>query len=467
MKQPVTLVFDVGKTNKKLFIFDEDLNEIAHDYVRFDEVPDDEGFMSEDLPSLVRWLRESTLSVMAGPDYDVKAINFSAYGASLVHLDRSGNPVVPFINYLKPFPEDLFADFFSKYGPREKFSLQTASPSMGFLNSGLQLYYLKYKKPEAFARLHRSLHFPQYLSYLFTGIGTADYTSIGCHTGLWDFTAKKYAAWLEREDLLRYLTPIEASTRAYPVVVNNKTVSVGIGVHDSSAALMPYMRATSEPFVLISTGTWSVCMNAFCSQPLTATELAADCLNFLSPTGGPVKASRLFLGQHLSNQAKLLADFFHCDYQTYKSAPPPARFVSKRKSPKTLLFDHELMKPGRFGFTNNPHTDLSVFENYHDAYYHLMDELADLQIASLQLAVGQSNIKTIFIDGGFSSNEVFVSLLAGKLPEYKIYSSSFAQGTALGAALLVNYDRMTTGFLTKNYNFKRHQPLSFQKTNNR
>ena len=458
MAQSVTLIFDIGKTNKKLFLFDENLTEISHQYIRFDEIPDEDGFLSEDLPSLVKWVKGSADEIVRDPNYDVKAINFSTYGASMVHLDRDGELATPFINYLKPFPEDLMADFFSKYGPEGEFAIKTASPPMGMLNSGLQLYFLKYRRPEAFKKLHKSLHFPQYISYLFTGRHTTDYTSLGCHTALWDFEQNQYAGWLEKEGLLQFLTPIVESTKAMHINMNGKAIHTGIGVHDSSSALLPYVQATNDPFVLISTGTWSVCMNLFNDKVLTASELSADCLNFLSAKGISVKASRLFLGRHLSDQARLLSEFFSIDYQTYKSVPFRNGFASKRKQKNVLLFDHSLLSPERFGFTNNPAPDLSIFETYEEAYYHLMDELTDLQIGSLKLAVGTSAIKRIFVDGGFSSNEVFVGMLANKLPGYKVYSTSFALGTALGAALLVNYRTITKEFLKKNYNVKKHSP---------
>ena len=48
---------------------------------------------------------------------------------------------------------------------------------------------------------------------------------------------------------------------------------VGIGLHDSSAALIPYLVNFSMPFVLISTGTWCISMNPFSKTALTAEEL--------------------------------------------------------------------------------------------------------------------------------------------------------------------------------------------------
>ena len=80
----------------------------------------------------------------------VKAINFSTYGASFVHINKEGKPVAPLYNYLKAFPEDLKTKFYNKYGGEVNFSMHTASPVLGNLNAGLQLYYLKEKKPDLF-----------------------------------------------------------------------------------------------------------------------------------------------------------------------------------------------------------------------------------------------------------------------------------------------------------------------------
>ena len=57
---------------------------------------------------------------------------------------------------------------------------------------------------------------------------------------------------------------------------------VGIGLHDSSAALIPYLMNFKEPFVLISTGTWCISLNPFNEAPLTKEELKSDCLSYMS-----------------------------------------------------------------------------------------------------------------------------------------------------------------------------------------
>ena len=456
MAQTVTLIFDIGKTNKKLFLFDENLAEIYQEYKQFEEIKDDEGFPCENLKLLTQWIIECTHKILGNNDYEVKAINFSGYGASMVHLDKNNQVISPFYNYLKPFPEDLHQQFFDKYHGEANFSLITGSPSLGFLNSGLQLFYLKYKKPELFKKLHTSLHFPQYISSLLTEKLVSDYTSLGCPTGLWDFRNNRYASWVTEEGLDKYLPALEQTSKVFQISLNNKLVNVGIGVHDSSAALIPYIQNSSEPFILISTGTWSICMNLFNDKELTKSELENDCLNFLGIKGHSIKASRLFLGQELKEQASALESYFQKNKGDYKSVPFDLSFVPRPTSDKELLFKYHHLKPSRFGFTASSASQYDQFENFTKAYHHLIHELTDIQIASLKLAIGTSKIKDIYIDGGFADNEVFIQMLCSKLSDYNIYSSSFALGSALGAALLVNLRTLPADFLKNNYRLKIH-----------
>ena len=86
--------------------------------------------------------------------FSIRAINFSAYGASFVHIDGRGKPVTPLYNYLKPYPEKLKKDLYDQYGGELSFSMITASPVLGSLNSGMQLYRIYERKARSL--FHRS-----------------------------------------------------------------------------------------------------------------------------------------------------------------------------------------------------------------------------------------------------------------------------------------------------------------------
>ena len=170
--------------------------------------------------------------------YEVSFINFSAYGATLAHLGKQGAPCTPLYNYLKPFPEEAKTLFSERYGSLENWSKETASPFLGMLNAGLQLFWLKNHKPSLFQQIHRTVFLPQYLSYVITGVLSTEYTGVGCHTGMWDFRKNDFHWWVYNEKLTGLLPEVIHSNINFPVA--GSYTRAGIGIHDSSAALIPY-----------------------------------------------------------------------------------------------------------------------------------------------------------------------------------------------------------------------------------
>ena len=302
MPVPVIIIFDVGKTNKKLLLFDEQYNVIHEESTQLNETIDEDGFPCEDVDALTNWIQQKFLEILLRKDVEVKAINFSAYGASFVYLDKNKKPETALYNYLKPYPQNLQKQFYTTYGGENLVAKQTASPVSGSLNSGLQLYRLKYEQPEVYDQIKHALHLPQYLSYIISSKLASDITSIGCHTHLWNFNENKYHDWVFKEGLNKKFSPIINSRATVTITHHNKKIEVGVGLHDSSVALIPYQAAFIEPFVLISTGTWCISLNPFNHSALTDEELHNDCLCYLSYDGKLVKASRLFAGYEHEQQ---------------------------------------------------------------------------------------------------------------------------------------------------------------------
>ena len=261
MKIPVIAVFDIGKTNKKLLLFNEHYQVVFEQSRNLAETEDEDGFPCEDLDSLSLFVFDTMRSIFSNTNFDIRAVNFSSYGASLVYLDENGQPLTPLYNYLKPYPDKLLEQFYSNYGGKDEFAYKTASPVLGSLNSGMQLYRIKYERPELLDKIKTVLHLPQYLSSLISGKLYTDITSIGCHTNFWDFSKNEYHQWLIDEDLLDKLAPIAASDEQIKTSYEGHFFDSGIGLHDSSAALIPYLISFTEPFVLISTGTWCISLN--------------------------------------------------------------------------------------------------------------------------------------------------------------------------------------------------------------
>jgi sugar (pentulose or hexulose) kinase len=436
MSIPVIAIFDVGKTNKKLFLFDEDYIIQYESSHHIAEILDEDGDPCDDINAITKWISLELESILTNKSFTVKAINVAAYGASFVHLDRNSNVLTPLYNYLKPFPKTLQDKFYKTYGGETLVSLQSASPVLGSLNSGLQLYRLKHEKPALFNTITCSLHLPQYISHVITLKEYSDITSIGSHTLLWDFNKKNYHQWVFNEGIDRLLPKRLNADEVVPsAFMNADNIPVGSGLHDSSAALIPYLSTFSEPFVLISTGTWCISMNPFNDSPLTEEELKRDCLCYLSHQATPIKAARLFAGHEHEVQCKRISVHFnqHEDYYKlvdYNSslAMRPAKLIDSNSPIKFIT-----SSTGSSAFGQRT---LSNFSSYEEAYHQLMADIIAMQIVSTNLILS-SNVTRIFVDGGFSKNAVYMSLLALAFPKIKIFGASVAQASALGAALAI------------------------------
>ncbi|WP_338869268.1 FGGY family carbohydrate kinase [Spirosoma sp. SC4-14] len=436
----VIAIFDVGKTNKKLFLFNEQYAIVWEKTAQFPETVDDDGDPCEELNRLTDWVQLSLDEALAIPDFSVKAINFSGYGASFVHLDADRKPVGYLYNYLKPFPDEIRRQFYDTYGTVSDLSVQTASPALDSLNSGLMLYRIKYDKPALFGRIAYSLHLPQYLSFLVTRQCFSDITSIGCHTLLWDFQKNQYHHWVKAEGIDQILAPLFPSDAVLDVQIQNKSYAVGVGFHDSSAALIPYLASFQEPFILISTGTWSISMNPFNASPLTPEELQYDCLCFLQFKGKPVKASRLFAGYEHEQQTKRLAEHFNKPVDYYKTVSyDPATIHSLRTRRPDSGSNFEQVKNPPMQESLFGHRNLDHFQTYEEAYHQLILDVVAQQLISTDLVLENSPVKRLFVDGGFSKNPIYMSLLAAAFPQSEVYAASVAQASALGAALAIHH----------------------------
>ncbi len=410
LKTPVIAVFDIGKTNKKVFLWSTTFEIVFEKQQTFDEIVDEDGFACEDLGALQQWIVSTFAELCQLPEFEIIGLNFSAYGASIVYVDRVGEPLAPLYNYLKPVSKSFP---YTEYGGEDEFARKTASPILGNLNSGLQVYESTFRSfwPEVF----KAVHFPNYLASLFTGRLVSEITSIGCHTALWDFDLGQYHPWVAT--IQDQLAPI--STEAFLPIDG---INYGLGLHDSSAALVPYLRSISDEFVLLSTGTWCIAMHPFNESPLSAEELAEDVLCYLQPNGKPVKASRLFGGHFHEEQVARMEAHFGGSYHDLTFSERVFSLSSRSSSVFECAFASR---------------DLHDFPDLASAYDQFMVDLVGQQLHSLNLLLKDAPVKQLLVDGGFSKNEWYMRLLAHALPEVEVYAAEVAQASALGAALMV------------------------------
>lgn len=449
-------VFDIGKTNKKILLFNENMDIVYRKIVALPETKDDDGFECEDIAALEEWMRVTADRFMNDRDYSVKAVNFTTYGATLVHLDEKGKRLTPVYNYLKPMPNGIPDSLYKDYGGEEEFSRRTASPALKMLNSGLQLLWLEKKKPDVFQKIRSILHLPQYLSYLFAGQICTEYTSIGCHTAMWDFDNMCYHPWLKDHNI--NLPNPTSNDTLFNKKISGKNVKVGIGIHDSSASIVPYLKGSEDKFILLSTGTWSIHMNPFNNESLTTEELKEDCLCYLSVNQEQVKSSRFFMGHVHKINNEMISGFFNVSEEKFRSMGVDEELILKLKKQfgdKSVFFENGI--PPQY---QDDSVNLSQFGSYEEAYTQLMIDITKIAIHSIDLVLAENDdTRDIFITGGFARNHIFISLLATRYREKKVYTSEIENATAMGAAIMVRDAISSEKLSVLNLGLKLQHPL--------
>jgi sugar (pentulose or hexulose) kinase len=110
-----------------------------------------------------------------------------------------------------------------------------------------------------------------------------------------------------------------------------------------------------------------------------------------------------------------------------------SRLQKRNKSFKETLQNKNILKSSLFAERN-----LSEFANDEEAYHQLMLDIISQQYVSTQLVLKGTDIKRIFVDGGFGKNAIYMNLLAAVFPGVEVFAASMAQATAIGAALCIH-----------------------------
>jgi hypothetical protein len=175
------------------------------------------------------------------------------------------------------------------------------------------------------------------------------------------------------------------------------TMETGPGIHDSSAALAPYLLHARVPFILVSTGTWCITMNPFNRETLTSEELRQDCLCYLSFQGTPVKSSRFFLGHIHDLNVRIMEDHFRVKGNTHRDLTPGPealrRVWAEPDEPRFFRgWDHTgSRKPEGAGdpyLIGDLKRVLGDFESLEEAYLRFMAEITRLADLSAVEAPG-------------------------------------------------------------------------------
>jgi sugar (pentulose or hexulose) kinase len=429
----VIAVIDIGKTNKKILLFDENFEDVYQNSTRFDEVSDEDGYPCDDIVSIEKWIKSEVIRIQSEGEYAIKAINFSTHGASLIYLNENGERITPLYNYLKPLNLEEYKEPYESYGGIEEFSRKTASPAYGMLNTGLQILKLQKEKPEFWSNVNAILHYPQYLSYLFTQKITADYTSVGAHTATWDFDSMQYHKWVSDYNL--NLPIPQNGKEAIITNFNGQEIAIGTGLHDSSSSILPLLeKQKDKEFILLSTGTWIIAMNPFSKDSLTQHQLKNNCLCFMTPEKQQIKSSMQFLGKIHEVYLTALSTYYKEDIDKHLNLQVNKQLIQELIHENSRVFLSDGIDDD---FEAHPNL-LEYYVRYEIAYYQLIFEISKKVIKGIKLISDKnSSIKEVYISGGFNKNLIFITFLKSLKSDIRIKISDCKNESALGAALMM------------------------------
>ncbi len=447
-------VFDVGKTNKKLLVFDSRLQLLESTYASFPPVRRDDVEM-DDIDAIDAWLFEQ-LAAQARR-HPIRVIAVCTHGATFAAVDADGRAVPGVISYTTDPGEEFNEEFYRLFGASEHLQRVTATPRFSLLlNVGKGIYFLKKRFPEDFARARHFLNYPQYFGHRLTGRVGAEATFVGCHTYLWDFGAGQWSSVardlgivdrlpsrVQRSwDTLGTITPGAARRTGL-----DPSTIVTMGIHDSNASLLPYLIKARGDFVLNSTGTWCVVMKPSTSPRFDDEDIGKVVFYNLDAFSRPVKTAIFCGGMEFDAYLALFKKIAGSEGTSDFDPALYGRILRERR-----LFILPEVYPGTGQFTGSrarivedgaviPFEAVQkgevvprLFRDPAVARPVLIISLA-LQTEVALRRAGMRAGEPLYVEGGFRRNESYNALLAALAPGSPVSLTSMKEATAFGTAI--------------------------------
>lgn len=449
-------VIDIGKTNKKVHVYDDALELVDSRSKTFDSVERD-GIPWVPSEAVEEWLLD-TLSQL-GSRYAIRLVSIATHGATIACVGDDGELAIPVIDYTYEPGESFQDDFYTRCGTPDDLQRTTATPRFpALLNAAKTLFFFQRSMPEAWERVRHVLFYPQFLAYRLTGRAGADFTYAGCHTYLFDFERMDYSSVADSLGVRGLLPesiddPGTVLGRLDPAVAGRIGLSpettVTLGVHDSNSSLLPYLiERPDEDLIVNSTGTWCVAMHPEKRVAFAEEEIGKAVFYNMSALRQPVKTSILMGGQEFEMYTSILQERFgmqgfpEFDPRVYQGVvadaeefilPAIVRGTGQFPDSRARVVDHG--EVFAFDDIRDGSTAPELFSDTRRAFAVLNLSLAIQTITALE-RVGLADGVTVYTEGGFRNNRDYNALLATLAPRASFRLSGMPEATSFGAALL-------------------------------
>lgn len=423
------LVFDVGKTHVKVSVLSTE-GEIVYSR-RASNAPIEHGlYTALDLDGIWSFLVDQLREIAR--DHAIRKIGIATHGAAAVIIDRpTGRPALPAMDYeYDGYGDDGYDRLRPPFG-------QTYSPSMpSGLNLGRQIHHqlglLTGDQQERAA----ILLYPNYWAWLLTGVMSAEVTSLGCHTDLWDVPGRGFSSLVDRLGIRAMLPPLRKASAPLGRVLPDICALTGLppdcivypGMHDSNAGYYPHlaMPPAQRPTV-VSTGTWSVAMSP--QTPLTALRPELDMLANVDAEGTPVATARYMGGREFAR----ICEMTNCDVATDCQEEDLAQTVGAGIVALPSFEQGSGPFAGRAGsLVGRPRNGKALATLYSAL---MLD----------QLLTNLASCNDIVIEGSFASNDLLCATLAALRPAQAVHQFR-ASGGVISGCYAAMTDRGTTSF---------------------
>jgi len=409
-------VFDLGKTNSKLFVFSRDGTVLDERRTKPAWI-NHKGRSVLDDARLYTWMKDELAAVVAA--HGVTNMIVSAHGCAFALVRGDAELVHPILDYEQEVPDHVAAeidpilpDFSETYTPHLLLGFSIAR----------HIFWLERDEPEAFKATDAILCYPQFWGWRFAGAKVSECSYIGAHNQLWAPLKSDYSSLVSRlgwRELFPQIVPsgvVIGHTSVQGSDGEPRQVAVHNGVHDSNAALAYYRMTGLTGFTIVSTGTWVIIINLDC--PLAALDRERDMLANTTVNAEPAPTLRFMGGREYD----LISEGWN---------RPISQQAVESVITKGIYAMPSWAAGGPFAETAGEIVGGDVNGEEKAA----VAALYVLAMTDLSLDLIRSDNRLV-VDGGLAKIDLFPSMLAQLRPRQQVLRSEMSEGSATGAAAI-------------------------------
>jgi L-fuculokinase len=417
-------VFDLGKTNIKLVVFDRDGAVLAERSAPNAPLAPDARWPYSRLDTEGAWSFLIGALKELGARFSIEAISTTTHGCAGVLMGRDREALPPL-----DYEFDGFAAVDAAYDSARPVYQESRSPHLPRgLNLGRHIFYYQRHFPAQFEQATAFLTYPQYFAWRLGGAMASEATSLGAHTDLWRPREGDLSSMVDKLGWRRLFPPMRKAWDTLGTLRPEVGAATGLssdvriicGAHDSNASLVPHLLSRREPFTVISTGTWVIIMAVGGTARL---DPEADMLANVDVRGEPVPTARFMGGREYAvlagdapadaDEADVAAIVASCVLALPAFSDQGGPFASRKG-----------VVEGAAPTTPKARVALAT----------LYSALMTAHMLRRLEAPGD-----LIVEGGFTRSSTFAAVLARLMPGRRVLIAPMSAGAAAGAAMLAHW----------------------------